>query len=116
MYSTPKFFRRDLSTRVNSHSTSGRTSSLFAILAQNGLWRVVSEPLLTPPDQNFALRHASVIHAALAQGNRYRVTFTVFDVTGLQVIRADRDRDLLALSADHQARFLASRTPPAQAH
>jgi hypothetical protein len=44
------------------------------------------------------------------------VTFTVFDVTGLQVIRADRDRDLLALSADHQARFLASRTPPAQAH
>ena len=62
------------------------------------LWRFVSEPPITPLDQNFALRHASVIHAALTpQGNRYWVTFRVFHVTGLQVIGADRDRNRLAL-------------------
>ena len=68
-------------------------------LALHGLWRFVSEPLFTPPDQNFALRHASVIHAALTpQGNGYRVAFRLFRVTGFQIISADCDRDLLALS------------------
>ena len=68
-------------------------------LALHGLWWVVSEPPLTPLDQNFALRHASIIHPALTpQGNRYWVTFRVFRVTGLQVIGADRDRNRLALS------------------
>src|SRR4029077_12325905 len=65
----------------------------------HGLWRLVSEPLITPPDQNFALRHASVIHAApTPAGAHYWVTFGLFGVTGLQVIRADRDRNRLALS------------------
>jgi len=34
-------------------------------LALHGLWRLVPEPLFIPPDQNFALGHSSVIHAAL---------------------------------------------------
>jgi len=64
----------------------------LAILALPGLWRVISEPTVTPPEQNFALRHVSVIHAALTpQGNRYWMTFRVFHVTGFQVIVADRD-------------------------
>ncbi|MGA7002572.1 MAG: hypothetical protein WBZ28_11605, partial [Pseudolabrys sp.] len=68
-------------------------------LALHGLWRLVSEPLITPPDQNFAFRHASVIHAdPTPQGNRYRMTFRAFHVTGLQVVGADRDGDLIALS------------------
>ena len=61
--------------------------ALLPALALYGLWRFVSEPPFTPPDKNFALRYASIIHAALTpQGNRYWVPFGVFHVTGLQVI------------------------------
>jgi hypothetical protein len=61
--------------------------SAAGALALHGLWRLVPEPLFTLPDQNFTLRHASVIHAALTpQGNRYRVTLGLLHVTGLQVI------------------------------
>jgi hypothetical protein len=68
------------------------------VLTLHGLWRLVSEPLLTPPYQNFALRNASIIHAALTpQGNRHWMTFGLLHVTGLQVIGANRDRDLLAV-------------------
>ena len=69
-------------------------------LALHGLWWLVSEPLITPPDQNFALRHASIIHPdPTPQGNPYPVTFRVFRVTGLRVIGADGDRNRLALSS-----------------
>ena len=75
------------------------------VLALHGLWRLVSEPLFTPPDQNFALGHASVIHAdPTPQGNRYWVAFRVFWVTGFQVIPADCDRNCLALSGIYEGR------------
>jgi hypothetical protein len=74
-------------------------SDPFANLALHGLWWLISEPPVTAPDQNFALRHAGIIHAALTpQGNRYWVTFGLFRVTSLQVIGIDRDRNCVALS------------------
>jgi hypothetical protein len=76
---------------------NSRNSSFLFRLVAYGLGRFVSEPPIPPLDQNFALRHASVIHAALTpQGNRYWVTFGGFRITGLHVIGADRDRDFLA--------------------
>ena len=74
-----------VSIRDAVFSNAQRCDARFqSAVALHGLWRFVSESLFTPPDQNFALRHASIIHAALTpQGNRYRVTFRVFRVTGL---------------------------------
>jgi hypothetical protein len=53
-----------------------------------------AEPPFAASDQRLALGHSGVIHVRLtSQGNRYRVAFGVFRITGNYVIRANRDRD-----------------------